>query len=198
SATPKGLRMTIESGQSTRAEHPAALAQGRALRAALQALGHPVHLQHAGDFLVAFFSTPAEGRYGRNDGVRWREAAPDATTHLAVVVLDAVDNRFVPELDVELEIWRGERLLHVRLPFEWHPALHHYGVDADLPEGRDFVVVVRIAAPRYLRHDKVNGQRYAQPAVATFTAIELARGRDPHPHATPQGTEADVARAGPD
>ncbi|HEX5535143.1 MAG TPA: hypothetical protein VFX33_15490 [Actinomycetales bacterium] len=63
---------------------------------------------------------------------------------------------------------------------------------------RGFVVVVRIAAPRYLRHDKVNGRRYAQPAVATLTAIELARGRDPHPHATPQGAEADVARGGPD
>jgi hypothetical protein len=80
-----------------------------------------VHLQHAGDFLVAFFSTAAEGRYGCDDGVRWREAAQDATTHLAVVVLDASDDRFVPELDVELEVWRGERLLHVHLPFEWHP-----------------------------------------------------------------------------
>jgi len=78
------------------------------------------------------------------------------------------------------------------------PRLHHYGADADLPEDRDFVVVVRIAAPRYLRHDKVNGRRYAQPAVATFTAIELARGRNLHGHATPQGTEADVARASRD
>lgn len=190
--------MAVESGQSTPDQHQAAFARGRALQAALQALGHPVHLQHAGDFLVAFFSTPAEGRYGCDDGVRWREAAPDATTHLAVVVLDAGDNRFVPELDVELEVWRGERLLHVHLPFEWHPALHHYGADADLPEGSDVVVVVRIAAPRYLRHDKVNGRRYAQPGVATFTAIELARGRNPHPHATPQGTEADVARASHD
>lgn len=170
---------------------------GHAVRAALdtiEARGYPVRLRHAGDYLIAFYTTPAQGGYGPGHGLRWYDAAPDATTHFAVVVLDAVDSRFVPGLDVELEVWWGDRLMTTRLPFEWDPVAHHYGIDAALPDARRFSVVIRIEAPTFQRHDQVNGLRYTKPVVVTLPAVEIVQGRGARPHTASRGADGSVAR----
>lgn len=152
---------------------------------------------HAGDYLIAFVNEEAEGMYQRdNDRLVWREAAPEATVHLEVAVADSTDGRFVPGLSVHIQVEQdGRTLISTALPFLWHPFLHHYGGNATLPGTGPYDVTVRIDAPDFMRHDPINGRRYAEPVTARFDKVEFASGRKESPHARPRGTDAPTASA---
>jgi len=190
--------------QQLRIAHEEGDAYGRALRSMAQEDG--AQLAHAGEYLVAFVNEEAEGMYTLADGLPseqgtgtlvWREAAEEANCHLEVAVADAADGRFVPQLSVRVELSRhGERVLSTPLPFLWHPFLHHYGSNAQLPDEGPYDVTVRIDAPMFMRHDPINGKRYPEPVIARFEEVRFAQGRKPSPYAEPRGGAAPTA--GPD
>lgn len=168
-------------------------AYGRALQAMAEEEGAVT--ARAGEYVVAFVNEAAEGMYELVNGrLVWREAAPDANVHLEVAVADAADGRFVPGLTVQLEVHRdGQPLLSTRLPFLWHPFLYHYGGNARVPDTGPYDVVVRVPAPTFMRHDPVNGKRYAEPVEVRFDKVEFANGRKLSPDARPRGADAPTA-----
>jgi uncharacterized protein involved in high-affinity Fe2+ transport len=153
----------------------------------------------AGDYLIAFVNEEAEGMYERDgDRLVWREAAPQATAHLEVAVADGADGRFVPGLSVHVDVEQdGRTLVSTGLPFLWHPFLYHYGSNAKLPGTGPYDVTVRIDAPDFMRHDPINGRRYAETVTARFEKVMFASGRKESPDAQPRGAAAPTAGATP-
>jgi uncharacterized protein involved in high-affinity Fe2+ transport len=173
-------------------------AYGRALRAMDEESG--ATLQRAGQYVVAFVQEEAEGMYALEDGgLVWREAPKAANAHLEIAVADAADGRFVPGLDVTLALVEesdGERELFVtEMPFLWHPFLYHYGRNVRVPGEGPYTVRVRIEPPRFMRHDPVNGKRYAQPVDVVFAHQRFELGRKPSPDAEPRGSDTPFAEA---
>jgi hypothetical protein len=52
---------------------------------------------------------------------------------------------------------------------------------------------VRVAAPTFMRHDPINGKRYAEPVTARFEKVRFALGRKPSPNAEPRAADAPTA-----
>jgi hypothetical protein len=132
-----------------------------------------------------------------DDGLVWREAAPEANAHVEVAVSDAADGRFIPQLKVHLDAWDGDRnVLCGDMPFLWHPFLHHYGANAMLPGHGPYDVTVHIEPPGFMRHDPINGRRYAEPVTARFERVQFKLGRKESPNARPRGTDAPTTGTG--
>ena len=171
-----------------------ARAEGAAYRKALEAMREEsgAVIKQAGEYLVALVQEDAEGMYARQDGrLVWQEAAEDANGHLEIAVADAADGRFVPGLDVTVTVTLdGEEVLDTRLPFLWHPLLHHYGTDFTMPGAGDYDVQVHIEPPGFTRHDPVNGKRYEGPVEVAFLAVPFKPGRKPSPDARPRAEGA--------
>jgi uncharacterized protein involved in high-affinity Fe2+ transport len=171
-----------------------ALAEGAAYHKALQAMQEEsgAVMQRAGDYLVVLVQEDAEGMYALDDGqLVWHEAAEDANGHLEIAVADAGDGRFVPALDIMLTVLDGDReLFTTTMPFLWHPFLYHYGTNFRMPREGTYTVRVHIDAPTYMRHDPVNGKRYAEPVDVTFEDVDFHPGRKASPDAEPRGADA--------
>ncbi|MFW6331505.1 MAG: iron transporter [Gemmatimonadota bacterium] len=132
---------------------------------------------HAGDYIVGYAHEEAEGMYRREGGeLVWQE--PDGNIHIEVSVRDAGDNRFVPGLDVTLTLLDsdGSEVGTERMPFLWHPWLHHYGRNWTIPGDGTYTLRVRVAPPEFMRHDEKNGKRYADEVVVEFPGVELETG----------------------
>jgi hypothetical protein len=115
---------------------------------------------------------------------------------MEVVVADAGDGRFVPQLEIEVTVTDdGLALFTHPVPFLWHPFLYHYGIDAEVPGNGPFDVTVRIAAPSFMRHDPVNGRRYVDPVDVVFSQVRFNTGVKPSSEAEPRGPAAPAARA---
>jgi len=177
----------------------AARTQGDAYGAALDAMAEEdgAALTRAGNFVVALVNEQAEGMYapaGKDAGLVWREAPEEANAHIEVAVADGADGRFVPGLDVTVTVVDGDReLFSERAPFLWHPFLHHYGFNAKVPGEGPFTVRVHIDPPSWMRHDPVNGKRYAEPVGVEFADVSFEPGRKPSPEAQPRGPETPYA-----
>jgi uncharacterized protein involved in high-affinity Fe2+ transport len=195
--TPAARPPMRPSNEATAEQLDVARGEGDAYGRALQAMADEdgAVIRRAGDYLVAFVNEEAEGMYAPQDGgLVWREAAPEANAHLEVAVADAGDGRFVPGLTVELDVLHdGKTIVSAELPFLWHPFLHHYGCNATLPGTGPFDVTIRIAPPHYMRHDPVNGARYAKPVEVRLDKVTFANGRKPSPDAQPRGADAPTA-----
>ena len=182
------------SNEATEAQLAVARQQGHAYTNALRAMAAEdgALSQRAGDYLVSFVNERAEGMYELVGGqLVWREAADEANVHLEVAVADAADGRFVPGLSVEIDIEQdGRRVVSSGLPFLWHPFLYHYGGNASVPGPGPYDVTVRIGAAGFMRHDPVNGKRYAEPVEVRFDQVTLANGRKTSPDAQPRGADA--------
>lgn len=168
-------------------------AYGRALKAMDAESG--ASLQRAGDYLVAFVQEEAEGMYGLDEaGLVWHESPEEANAHFEIAVADGADGRFVPGLDVTLIVLEGEReLIRTTLPFLWHPFLYHYGANAKVPGEGPYTVRAIIEPPAYMRHDPVNGRRYAERVEVEFTDQRFTPGRKTSPDASPVGEPTPVA-----
>lgn len=163
-----------------------ALAEGYAYRASLEYMATKVAdngaMQEAGDYLVAIAQERAEGMYRPAGGgkLRWSEAG-DTNCHLEVSVSDAADHRFIPALGITATLVArhgGTTIGPVEVPFLWHPGLYHYGVNLKLPGDGRYDVTIHIAAPTFMRHDKTNGQRYAEDVDVTFADFEVKIGKE--------------------
>ncbi|RBI63345.1 hypothetical protein DMJ13_02035 [halophilic archaeon] len=158
--------------------------EGDAYHEALQYMAtevaHTGDTQEAGDFLVGIAQEEAEGMYRpTDDGLEWVE--PDEENcHLEVAVADAADHRFVPELTVRatLESEDGEEVGPFEVPFVWHPGLHHYGKNVEVPGDGSYDVHVEVDAPAFMRHDETNGDRYAESVSVTFEGVDVETGQD--------------------
>jgi Fe2+ transport protein len=186
------------SNEATAEQLAVARQEGDAYGQAVQAMAGEdgARAVHAGDYLLAFVNEEAEGMYELEDGqLVWREAAPEANVHLEVAVADAADGRFVPGLSVHVDVERdGQRVVSTDLPFLWHPFLYHYGGNAMLPDAGPYDVQVSVSPAPFMRHDPVNGRRYAEPVVARFEKVSFVNGRKASPDAQPRGVDAPTAQ----
>ncbi len=196
-STPPANPSKRSSNEATAEQLVLARQEGDAYRRAMQAMAAEDRARsvRAGDFVLAIINEEAEGMYELDGGrLAWREAAPDANVHLEVAVADAGDGRFVPGLSVHVDVERdGQRVVSADLPFLWHPFLYHYGGNAKVPDTGPFDVLVRVEAARFMRHDPVNGLRYAEPVQARFENVTFTNGRKASPDAQPRGADAPTA-----
>lgn len=137
-------------------------------------------IKEADDYAVAFAQEKAEGLYLlQEDGeLAWVEPGEE-NCHIEIAVCDRADGRFIPGLDVTLTLTSagGERIGPFEMPFLWHPGLYHYGRDIRIPGEGEYTLTVAIAAPRFPRHDKVNGRRYARDVTVEFPDVYLTTGQ---------------------
>jgi hypothetical protein len=91
----------------------------------------------------------------------------------------ATDGRFIPGLTVYATLLdqNGNELGTHQQPFLWHPWLYHYGRNWQLPSDGPFTLRVRVDAPDFPRHDKINGKRFEQPVQVEFPDIRLSIGQ---------------------
>lgn len=135
--------------------------------------------KRAGDYLVGFAVEAAEGMYEMRDGtLEWKEPE-DENVHVEVSVRDAADGRFIPALAVHATLIdpQGNELGTNRQPFLWHPWLYHYGRNWAVPGDGDYTLRVRIEAPTFGRHDKINGKRFQEDVEVEFTGVKIKTGR---------------------
>jgi hypothetical protein len=135
------------------------------------------------DYIVTASFEPAEGMYVMDaDELRWQTPDAGQNQHLEVVIRDAHDGRFLPELAVRMTLTdtHGRVVTDVAVPFIWHPFVFHYGVDAGIPEEGDYVPRVFVEAPRFRRHDEVRGRRYARSVAAELAQVHLTPGVKAH------------------
>ncbi len=135
----------------------------------------------AGDYVVAYAQERAEGMYRlRGEGeLEWTEPT-DENCHLEISVSDAGDGRFIPYLDVEATLTSpdGETIGPFAVPFLWHPGLYHYGRNIKVPGDGRYTLDVHIASADFMRHDKINGRRYARSVDVKFTDVPVHTGRE--------------------
>lgn len=134
----------------------------------------------AGEYLVGVAQEHAEGLYRMvDDHFTWQEPSADENCHLEVMVADATDGRFLPHLDVHATIEDGgdTEFGPEPIPFVWHPGVHHYGRNLELPGDGNYTVVVDIEPAAFRRHDRTNGDRYTEPVEVRVEGLPFATGR---------------------
>jgi len=168
-ASKEGLRLAKEAGEAYR----------RMVDYFLEKVATAGATQRAGDYLVGVATEEAEPLWYLLGGrLELKEPAAGQNAHLEVVVMDAADHRFVPELTIDVSVARGgDDVGTFRLPFLWHPTMYHYGHSIHIDEAGEYDLTVSIAPPTFGRHDKTNGRRYAEPISVIFKGIRLEPGR---------------------
>jgi hypothetical protein len=132
-----------------------------------------------GDYLLAYAVEDAEGMYHLEGGkLVWHDPGEE-NAHVEVVVRDAADGRFIPGLMVFVTLTAadGREIGTRQHPFIWHPWLHHYGCNWSLPGDGVYSLRVRIEPADFMRHDKVNGARFAQAVVVDLGDVKIKTGR---------------------
>ncbi len=169
-ASEQGLRLAKEAGE----------AYYRMVEYFVKNVATAGDMQRAGDYLVGVATEEAEPLWHLLGGrLELKEPAVGLNAHLEVVVMDAADHRFVPELSVAVTVAtrNGHEVGTYRLPFLWHPTMYHYGHSIHIDEAGEYDLTVCIASPTFGRHDKTNGKRYAEPISLTFERVRLEPGR---------------------
>ena len=171
----------IPSDEATKEELEMARRQGQTLG---QALNHMIsevaddgQEVKAADYLVGYAVEKAEGMYhfDENGELKFRE--PDQeNVHIEVSVRDAADGRFIPNLIIHARLVdsEGNDVGMHRQPFVWHPWVYHYGRNWYVEKSGDYELQVRIEAPTFPRHDKKNGNRYADDVGVTFAPVKIS------------------------
>ena len=125
----------------------------------------------AGEYQVAYSLRPPQGTWvSRNGALQWQP--PSGNALLAVVVLDGADQRPIPGLAIRAQIRRvsGEAVATQQLAYRWGVPLEEYAAALTLPAG-ELRIRLDIEPPGFLRHDPINGDRFAEPAFAEFTSV---------------------------
>jgi hypothetical protein len=170
------------SKESTSQELQLAKDQGEAYKKALDYMTTQVDegsVKHAGDYQVGYAIEKAEGMYYPVHGqLEWRDPT-DQNAHIEVTVRDDKDGRFIPGLVVMVTVLdeRGNEIGTRQLPFLWHPWLYHYGLDWKVPGEGKYTLRIHIDVPPFPRHDKKNGQRYAEPVEVEFKNVTIKPGQ---------------------
>lgn len=152
----------------------------RSFRHMARDVAHEGDETRAGDYVIGFAQEPAEGMYAPDDGgdLEWIEPQTE-NCHLEVAVGDAADGRFVPHLSVAATLVSpdGDEIGPVDLPFVWHPGVYHYGANLTVPGDGSYDVEVHVEPAPFHRHDRDNGDRYAEPVVVRFEGVDVACGQ---------------------
>lgn len=158
--------------------------QGEAYRKALdhmvETVAHGGGMQPKDQYLIGYAVEEAEGMYEWEDGeLVWREPE-DENLHVEIAVCDASDGRFVPALTVygTLIDPDGNDLGTYEHPLLWHPMIYHYGRNWTVPQDGEYTLKVRIEPATFMRHDEINGKRFAAPVETEFTGVKVERGQD--------------------
>jgi len=152
----------------------------QALRHMVECIAADGRQQIRDDYRIGYVIERAQGLYVLEGGeLHWSEPPP-ASVHLEVVVCDAADGRFIPGLEVvaTLHTLAGESLGAYELPFVWHPWLFHYGRNWQVPCDGEYTLRIHIAAPSFMRHDKVNGKRFERAVDVEFSGVQIVTGRE--------------------
>ncbi|OYV42229.1 MAG: hypothetical protein B7Z75_13715 [Acidocella sp. 20-57-95] len=153
----------------------------RALKYMIEKVADGGDAKRAGDYLVGYAQERAEGMYVlKGEGrLEWTEPT-DENCHLEVAVTDALDQRFIPGLKIEATLTPegGTPIGPFEVPFLWHPGLYHYGRSVKVPGGGKYDLKIKIAPPDFMRHDKVNGKRYAETVEVEFSGITITPGQE--------------------
>lgn len=144
----------------------------------------------AGQYLVGYAIEDAEGMYHlQGTSLVWHNPV-DEDVHVEVSVRDAADGRFIPGLSVSamLVTPSGKELGPYVQEFVWHPMLYHYARNWSVDQDGEYILRIHIDPPTFMRHDEVNGKRYAEPVDVEFQGVQIERGAEPAD--PPQGTPA--------
>ncbi|WP_036962292.1 iron transporter [Promicromonospora kroppenstedtii] len=183
--TPTTPPMDPSSSEATERQLQLAVAQGDAYRRALDHMAQDVAktagTKQVGDYLVGYAIEDAEGMYHLQEGELVWHNPGDANTHVEVIVCDAADGRFVPGLNVSATLVTpgGEELGPFPQELVWHPMLYHYARNWELPEDGDYTLKVHVDPPLFMRHDEINGRRFASPVDVEFFGVGIERGAEP-------------------
>jgi hypothetical protein len=152
----------------------------RAVRHMATEVAHDGGQTEMGGYVVGYALEEAEGLYVPDDegSLEWVEPAGE-NCHLEVAVGDAADGRFVPGLDVTATLTSadGEQVGPVELPLLWHPGLYHYGANLTVPGDGTYELRIRIEPAPFMRHDRENGDRYAEATEVVFDEIDVETGQ---------------------
>lgn len=180
-------RIPPEKSSDEADRHQIAMAktEGAAYHASLKYMAYEVAdaggQKHAGDYIVAYAQERAEGMYMFKDegDLEWTEPE-DENCHLEISVSDAGDQRFIPYLSITATLTPtgGPVIGPIEIPFLWHPGLYHYGRNIKVPGDGDYKLDVMIKPPEFMRHDKVNGKRYARTVKVTFDPVTIKTGKE--------------------
>jgi hypothetical protein len=162
-----------------------ARAQGEAFQRTIEHMVQDVAadggaMKKAGEYNVGYAAEKAEGMYALRDGKLEWQAPTEENIPIEVVVCDGADGRFVPSLTVHATLITadGHEVGAHQQPFLWDPYLYHYGRNWTIPGEGDYTRPVKIDPPEFMRHDEVNGKRYAEPVQVEFTGVHLKTGRE--------------------
>ena len=175
----------VPSDEADRKQLDMAAAEGDAYQRSLdymvEDVAHTGAKTVAGGYIIGIAEEEAEGMYHPNgEGkLEWVEPG-DKNCHIEVAVCDADDRRFIPGLSVEATLTGqdGKKIGPFEVPFVWHPGLYHYGVNVTIPKSGKYDVDVAIAPAPFHRHDKTNGNRYAETVKVTFEKVDIKAGQD--------------------
>jgi uncharacterized protein involved in high-affinity Fe2+ transport len=154
-------------------------AYGRALELMTQKVADDGGEQRAGDYLIGCAIEKAEGMYAFRDGqLHWMEPEEE-NLHVEVAVRDGGDGRFVPCLHVTATLVTadGDEVGTHQQPMLWHPMLYHYGRNWKVPGDGEYTLRIRVDPPEFMRHDEVNGRRFAEPVECEFTGVKVKTGQ---------------------
>jgi Fe2+ transport protein len=154
-------------------------AYGRALQHMTQEVAEDGAESLAGEYRVGYAVEDAEGMYEWTpDGLVWRDPAGE-NLHLEIAVRDGADGRFVPGLRVSATLIApdGTDVGTHEQPMLWHPMLYHYGRNWRVPGDGEYTLRVHIDPPTFMRHDEVNGMRFADPVDVEFTGVRVETER---------------------
>lgn len=151
----------------------------RAVRHAVEDVAHTGAMRETGDYVVGIVQKAAEGTYQRRDGELAFVEPTAENCHLEVAVADAADGRFVPHLSVTARLTAddGEAVGPVDVPFCWHPGVYHYGANLTVPGDGTYDVHVRIEPAAFDRHDRENGDRFADAVEVAFEGVDVECGQ---------------------
>jgi hypothetical protein len=182
--TTEPLPPTEESEEADRKQLDMAKAEGAQYKAALDYMVNEVAQaggsKRAGDYIVAFAQEEAEGMYVVNHGtLEWQDPGEE-NCHIEIAVLDAADQRFIPGLTIHVTVREtdGGQVASFQAPFLWHPGLHHYGRNIKVPGDGRYDLQIHIEQPTFMRHDPVNGKRFAEPVTVAFEDVQFTTGQD--------------------
>jgi hypothetical protein len=152
----------------------------RSLEYMVEEVAHTGAVTEAGDYKVGIAQEEAEGMYElRGEGeLEWQEPT-DENCHLEVSVSDAADGRFIPYASVRVTLVAedGREIGPLEVPYVWHPGLHHYGVNLEVPGDGTYTVRVKIEPPTFKRHDEANGDRYGETVEVEFEGVDIETGQ---------------------
>jgi hypothetical protein len=123
----------------------------------------------AGQMRIAFTITPAEGWWDKaGEGkLAWHDA-PDDNVHLRIFILDLVDGRIIPGLNVRATLTDANgNKQSVPVDFGWYPLMNAYG--GNVPMDTDSSYTLRVTV------DPLSpGQHFERTTIAEFPPVQIA------------------------